>query len=154
MDSQRNTSLAVGIASTGNVLAYKADQVWRHKDGLPAGYKMHWLLPTTQINGQLGQWSSSNASSGLTNVENNDTYWDWSWQTNTSEEIDALKGFTFNTSNSNYSATSGLTPIQVTLNSLSDIIVTIQLISLMNQTVKSLLQRMWMVMVILSTSVG
>ena len=47
------------------VLSYKQDQVWRHKDGLPAGYKMHWLLPTTQINGQLGQWSSSNASSGF-----------------------------------------------------------------------------------------
>ena len=29
-----NTNLAVGIASTGNVLAYKQDQVWRHKDGL------------------------------------------------------------------------------------------------------------------------
>ena len=100
-----NTSLAVGIASTGNVLAYKEDQVWRHKDGLPAGYKMHWLLPTTMPNTQIGQWSSSNASSGLTNVENLDTYWDWSWQTNTSEQIDALKGFTFNTSNSNYSAT-------------------------------------------------
>ena len=71
---------------------------------------MHWLLPTTQINGQIGQWSSSNASSGLTNVENLDTYWDWSWQTNTSEEIDALKGFTFNTGNSNYSSTKWTDP--------------------------------------------
>ena len=105
-----NTNLSVGIASTGNVLAYKADQVWRHKDGLPQGYKMHWLLPTTQTNSQLGQWSSSNASSGLSNVENTDTYWDWSWQTNTSEQIDALKGFTFNTSNSNYTATQWTDP--------------------------------------------
>ena len=105
-----NTNLSVGIASTGNVLAYKADQVWRHKDGLAPGYKMHWLLPTTQINGQIGQWSSSNAASGLTNVENLDTYWDWSWQTNTSEEIDALKGFTFNTGNSNYSSTKWTDP--------------------------------------------
>ena len=105
-----NANLSVGIHSTGNVLAYKADQVWRHKDGIPAGYKMHWLLPTTQINGQLGQWASSNASSGLTNVENLDTYWDWSWQTNTSEQIDALKGFTFNTSNSNYTATQWTDP--------------------------------------------
>jgi hypothetical protein len=103
-------SLAVGIHSTGNPLAYAADQAWRHKDGIPAGYKMHWLLPTTNINAQIGQWSSSNASSGLTNIENNDTYWDWSWQTNTSEEIDALKGFTFNTSNSNYSATKWTDP--------------------------------------------
>ena len=71
---------------------------------------MHWLLPTTQVNSQIGQWASSNASSGLTNVENNDTYFDWSWQTNTSEEIDALKGWTFNTSNSNYSATKWTDP--------------------------------------------
>ena len=105
-----NTNLSVGIASTGNPLAYKADQVWRHKDGIPAGYKMHWLLPTTQTNSQLGQWSSSNASSGLSNVENNDTYWDWSWQTNTNEQIDALKGWTFNTSNSNYTATQWTDP--------------------------------------------
>ena len=98
------SGLSVGVHSTGNVLAYAADQVWRHKDGIPQGYKMHWLLPTTQANTQIGQWSSSNASSGLTNVENVDTFWDWSWQTNTSEEIDALKGWTFNTSNSNYSS--------------------------------------------------
>ena len=105
-----NTSLPVGIASTGNVLAWKADQAWRHKDGIPAGYKMHWLLPASHPNAQIGQWSSSNASSGLTNIENNDTYWDWSFQSNTSEEIDALKGFTFNTSNSNYSATKWTDP--------------------------------------------
>tara|TARA_B100001113_G_scaffold253913_1_gene209371 strand:+ start:6349 stop:9126 length:2778 start_codon:yes stop_codon:yes gene_type:complete len=101
---ENQTSVGPGIHSTGNVLAYAADQVWRHKDGIPQGYKMHWLLPTTQINSQIGQWSSSNASSGLTNVENLDTFWDWSWQTNTSEEIDALKGWSFNTSNSNYSS--------------------------------------------------
>ena len=100
-----NTNLSVGIASTGNVLAWKPDQVWRHKDGLAPGYKMHWLTPATHPNGQIGQWSSTNASSGLTNLENVDTYWDWSWQHNTSEEIDAVKGWTFNTSNSNYSAT-------------------------------------------------
>ena len=64
-----NSGVTVGITTNTSVLAYKADQVWRHKDGIPAGYKMHWLLPTTQINGQLGQWASSNASSGLTNVE-------------------------------------------------------------------------------------
>ena len=98
-------SLAVGVHSTGNPLAWAADQAWRHKDGIPAGYKMHWLLPVSHPNAQIGQWSTSNASSGLTNIENNDTYWDWSFQSNTSEEIDALKGFTFNTSNSNYSAT-------------------------------------------------
>ena len=107
---ENQTSVGPGIHSTGNVLAYAADQVWRHKDGIPQGYKMHWLLPTTQINSQIGQWSSSNASSGLTNVENLDSFWDWSWQTNTSEEIDALKGWSFNTSNSNYSSTKWTDP--------------------------------------------
>ena len=105
-----NTNLSVGIASTGNVLAWAADQVWRHKDGLAPGYKMHWLTPATHPNGQIGVWSSSNASSGLSNLENVDTYWDWSWQHNTSEEIDAVKGWTFNTSNSNYSATKWTDP--------------------------------------------
>jgi len=99
-----NTSLAVGIASTGNVLAYAADQVWRHKDGLAAGYKMHWLTPATHPNAQIGVWSTGNASSGLSNLENVDSFWDWSWQHNTSEEIDDVKGWTFNTSNSNYSS--------------------------------------------------
>ena len=105
-----NTNLAVGIASTGNVLAWQADQVWRHKDGIPAGYKMHWTLPTSHPNSQIGQWSATNASSGLTNLENNQTYWDWAFQSNTSEELDNLKGFSFNTSNSNYSATKWTDP--------------------------------------------
>ena len=95
----------VGIHSTGNVLAWSADQVWRHRDGIPAGYKMHWTLPSSHPNSQIGQWSSTNASSGLSNLENNSTYWDWAFQSNTSEELDNLKGFSFNTSNSNYSAT-------------------------------------------------
>ena len=72
-----NTNLAVGIASTGNVLAWQADQVWRHKDGIPVGHKMHWTLPASHPNSQIGQWSTTNASSGLTNLENNSTYWDW-----------------------------------------------------------------------------
>ncbi|BCU98980.1 MAG: hypothetical protein CM15mV24_2050 [Bellamyvirus sp.] len=40
-----NEGLGVGV--TAGVLAYKADQVWRHKDGIPQGRKMHWTLPTT-----------------------------------------------------------------------------------------------------------
>ena len=66
---------------------------------------MHWTLPVSHPNSQIGQWSATNASSGLTNLENNSTYWDWAFQSNTSEELDNLKGFTFNTSNPNYSAT-------------------------------------------------
>ena len=104
------TGIGPGIHTNGNVLAWAADQVWRHKDGLAPGYKMHWLTPATHPNGQIGVWSSTAASSGLSNLENVDTYWDWSWQHNTSEEIDALKGWSFNTSNSNYSATKWTDP--------------------------------------------
>ena len=107
---ENQTGVGPGIHSTGSVLAYSADQVWRHKDGIPAGYKMHWLLPTSHPNSQIGQWSATNASSGLTNLENNDTYWDWGFQNNTSEEIESLKGFTYNTSNSNYTATKWTDP--------------------------------------------
>ena len=71
---------------------------------------MHWLLPASHPNAQIGQWSSTNASSGLSNLENNSTYWDWAFQSNTSEELDNLKGFSFNTSNSNYTATKWVDP--------------------------------------------
>ena len=107
---ENQTGVGVGTHVSGNSLAWEADQAWRHKDGIPQGYKMHWLLPTSHPNAQIGQWNTGNASSGLSNIENNDTYWDWSFQSNTSEEIDALKGFTFNTSNSNYSATKWTDP--------------------------------------------
>ena len=100
----------VGIHSTGNPLAYAADQVWRHKDGLAAGYKMHWQLPLTQTNTRIGEWKTGNATSGLTNVENSTGLWDWSYKTNTSEEIVDLGGMTFNTGNSNYSATKWTDP--------------------------------------------
>ena len=104
------TGIGPGIHTNGNVLAWQADQVWRHKDGIPVGHKMHWTLPVSHPNSQIGQWSATNASSGLTNLENNSTYWDWAFQSNTSEELDNLKGFTFNTSNSNYSATKWTDP--------------------------------------------
>ena len=96
----------VGIHSTGQVLAHKADQVLRHRDGLASGYKMHWVTPASATNTRIGQWKTSNPVSGQTNVENNTEFWDWSWRLNTSEEIIDLDGMTFNTSNSNYDASS------------------------------------------------
>ena len=105
-----NSGVTVGIATTGQVLAHKADQVWRHKDGLASGYKMHWPLPNTATNTRFGVWKSGNAASGLTNVENNPGLWDWGFRLNTSEEILDLDGMTFNTSNSNYSATKWTDP--------------------------------------------
>ena len=105
-----NSGVTVGIATTGQVLAHKADQVMRHKDGLASGYKMYWSLPNTATNTRFGVWKSGNAASGLTNVENNPGLWDWGWRLNTSEEILDLDGMTFNTSNSNYSATKWTDP--------------------------------------------
>ena len=96
----------VGIHSTGNVLAHKSDQVLRHKDGLAPGYKMHWTTPATATNTRIGVWKTSNPTSGQTNVENNDQYWEWGYRLNTSEEILDLDGMTFNTGNSNYDAVS------------------------------------------------
>ena len=100
-----NVTGKVGIHTNGGVLNWSADQVWRHKDGLPAGYKMHWQLPLTQTNTRIGEWKTGNATSGLTNVQNSPGLWDWSYKTNTSERIVDLDGMTFNTGNSNYSAT-------------------------------------------------
>jgi len=99
-----NSGVTVGIATTGQVLAHKADQVWRHKDGLAPGYKMHWTLPQTSTNTRFGIWKTANAVSGLTNVENNPGLWDWGWRLNTAEAILDLHGMTFNSGNSNHSS--------------------------------------------------
>ena len=101
----------VGIHSTGQVLAHKADQVLRHRDGLASGYKMHWVTPASATNSRIGVWKTSNPVSGQTNVENNDQYWDWGFRLNTSEEILDLDGMTFNTSNSNYSTADPSAPM-------------------------------------------
>ena len=104
---ENQTGIGPGIhtGTSTTVLDWPTDTIWRHKDGLAPGYKMHWISPTSQTNSQIGVYSSNSPTSGLNNLENDSDYWDWSWQTNTNEEIDALKGWTFNTSNSNYTAT-------------------------------------------------
>jgi len=96
----------VGL-TTGNhasTLTHRIDQVWRHKDGLAPGYKMHWVTPASAISARVGQWKTSNASSGLTNVESTTLYWDWGYRTNTSENYFEPNGMTLNTGNSNFSA--------------------------------------------------
>ena len=105
-ESQTHITVGVHTGDSTTVLDWAADQVWRHKDGLAPGYKMHWISPVSQTNSQIGVYSSNSPTSGMTNLENDSDYWDWSWQTNTSEEIDVLKGWSFNTSNSNYSGVS------------------------------------------------
>lgn len=105
-ENQTHITVGVHTGTSTTVLDWATDQVWRHKDGLAPGYKMHWISPVSQTNSQIGVFSSNNPTSSLTNLENDSDYWDWSWQTNTSEQIDELKGWTFNTSNSNYSGVS------------------------------------------------
>ena len=91
-------------AGEGTVLSFKADQVWRHKDGLPKGFQMTWTTAATITGNQtIGVWKTANASNGITGVEA-DVYWDWAFQTGGDEDIDGpdMVGMTINTSNSNY----------------------------------------------------
>ena len=98
------TAVGIATAYTENILDWKANQAWKHKDGLGKGYKMHWVTPAEGVSTRIGQWKSSNSASGLTNIEINTAYWDWGFRLNTSEEVLDLHGFTFNTSNSNYNS--------------------------------------------------
>ena len=102
---ENQTGITTGNhAGEGTVLAFKANQVWRHKDGLPRGYQMTWTTAETCTGNQtIGVWKTSNASSGITGVEA-DANWDWAFQTGGDEDIDGpdMVGMTINTSNSNY----------------------------------------------------
>ena len=98
------TNVGIATAYTENILDWGANHAWRHKDGLPKGYKMHWVTPESGVSSRIGQWKTGNATSGLNNIEVNLEYWDWAFRLSTSEHILDLKGFTFNTSNSNYNS--------------------------------------------------
>ena len=102
---ENQTGITTGDHSgEGTVLSFKADQVWKHKDGLPQGYQMTWTTAATITGNQtVGVWKTSNASSGITGVET-DANWDWAFQTGGDEDIDGpdMVAMTINTSNSNY----------------------------------------------------
>ena len=85
----------------------KIDTALKQRRALIPGYYMRWRTSVTAPNFFLGQWKSSNAASGIGNIEATDTYWDWGFKGNNSERFRALLGFTFNTSNANYNAGSG-----------------------------------------------
>ena len=59
------------------------------------------------INYFNGVWKSSNAPSGIANVEATHSLWDWGFKGTNQERFKNLLGMTFNTSNSNYNAGSG-----------------------------------------------
>jgi len=96
----------VGL-TTGNhstAVTIPQDTVLRHKDGLAQGYQMKWTTPVSSTgNPNIGQWKTTNAASGITDVDN-PIYWDWRYQTGGDEDIDGpdMVGMTINTSNSNY----------------------------------------------------
>jgi hypothetical protein len=96
----------VGLTTGNHATAFTIpqDTVLRHKDGLAQGYQMKWTTATSSDgNPNIGQWKTSNATSGITDVDNT-IYWDWRFQTGGDEDIDGpdMVGMTINTSNSNY----------------------------------------------------
>ena len=80
------------------------DAALRHIRGLIPGQKMVWSSGNTFQNARFGDWKSSNNATGISNPHSNDIYWNWSWMSNNGENWRNLQGFTFNTSNSNYSS--------------------------------------------------
>ena len=103
----------------------KNDTVVRSLRALIPGYRMRWISPASATNTRMGKWKSANASSGLTNVDTNDTYWDWGFRWNNEEKVKDLIGMTFNASNPNYDAATpywedpdkGVTQVQIRYNS-------------------------------------
>ena len=60
----------------------KTDTVMRSLRPLMPGYYMRWETANTAPSMFFGQWKTSNASTGLTNMETvPHTYWDWGWRT-------------------------------------------------------------------------
>ena len=85
----------------------KIDTVLKSRRALLPGYYMRWTTSTTSPNFFVGQWKSSNAASGVANVEATDNLWDWGFKGNNSERFRNYIGFTPNASNPNYVANSG-----------------------------------------------
>jgi len=88
----------------------KLDTVLQHRQALIPGRYFQWNTTANEALHFNGGWKSSNAATGLSNVEaqsNFTTYWDWGWYTGNLETIWYLHGMTHNVSNSNYNAGAG-----------------------------------------------
>ena len=83
------------------------DTVLRYRQALIPGRYFQWTTSDTYVNHFNGKWKSSNAASGLANVETTHSFWDWGWKGTNTEIIRNLLGMTFNASNSYYDAGSG-----------------------------------------------
>jgi len=90
------------------------DTVLRSRRALLPGYYLRWRLPESAPATFFGEWKSSNAASGIANVEAFNTYWNHGLKLTNVERIqdeqssgDGQIGWTLNASNSNYDATAG-----------------------------------------------
>ena len=83
------------------------DTVLRYRQALIPGRYFQWTTSDTYVNYFNGSWKSSNATSGLANVETTHSFWDWGWKGTNTEIIRNLLGMTFNASNSYYDAGGG-----------------------------------------------
>ena len=83
------------------------DTVLKYRQALIPGRYFQWTTSNTYINYFNGVWKSSNAASGLANVETTPSLWDWGFKGTNQERFANLLGMTFNTSNTYYDAGSG-----------------------------------------------
>ena len=59
----------------------------RQLRALIPGYFMRWTSADTATSNFHGGWKSSNASTGLTNIDQSPPMWDWGWRISSSEMI-------------------------------------------------------------------
>ena len=78
------------------------DTVLKSRRSLNPGYYMRWRLPQTSAATFWGGWKSSNAASGIPNVEALHTYWDHGLKETNVERIQDELGWTLNAGNSNF----------------------------------------------------
>ena len=78
------------------------DTVLKSRRSLNPGYYMRWRLPQTSPATFWGGWKSSNAASGIANVEAFHTYWDHGLKETNVERIQDELGWTLNAGNSNF----------------------------------------------------
>lgn len=83
------------------------DTVLQYRQALIPGRYFQWATNANDFNHFNGGWKSSNATTGLSNVEVTNSYWDWGWYSPNTETIFTLIGMTHNTSNSNYDSGAG-----------------------------------------------
>jgi hypothetical protein len=86
------------------------DTVLQYRLALIPGRYFQWTSTANDFVHTNGVWKSSNADTGLSNVEassNFATFWEWAWLTQNTESIHSLHGMTHNTGNTYYASGAG-----------------------------------------------